>query len=47
MSTHNVRFEWEGHDEEILKEVEAKNIPPVPGRPYQWDMPAQSRVRRW
>ncbi|RLN82508.1 hypothetical protein BBJ28_00014353 [Nothophytophthora sp. Chile5] len=47
LSTHNVRFEWEGAaEEEIMAETEAKNLPPVPGRPFAWDMPAQSRVQR-
>ena len=46
-STHNVRFEWEPFQEEILAECEAKNIPPVPGRPFQWAMPEISRIQRW
>ncbi|RLN89763.1 hypothetical protein BBJ28_00021426 [Nothophytophthora sp. Chile5] len=47
LSTHNVRFEWEGAaEEEIMAETEAKNLPPVPGRPFAWDMPSQSRVQR-
>lgn len=44
---HNVRFAWEGHDEEIIAEYEAKNLPPVPGRPFEWDMPERARARRW
>jgi hypothetical protein len=47
LSTHTVRFEWEAHQDEILEEAEAKGIPAAPGRPFQWDMPTQSRVRRW
>lgn len=47
LATHNVRFEWEAHQDEILEEAEAKGIPAAPGRPFQWDMPAHSRVRRW
>jgi hypothetical protein len=46
-ATHNVRFAWEGKDEEIIKEYEAKNIPPVPGQPFEWDMPDRARIRRW
>lgn len=46
-ASHNVRFAWEGHDEEIIADYEAKNIPPVPGRPFEWDMPDQARTRRW
>ncbi|TMW58239.1 hypothetical protein Poli38472_011827 [Pythium oligandrum] len=47
MSTHNVRMAWEAQEEEILKECEAKGIPPVPGRPFEWDMPDVARVNRW
>ncbi|ETO84185.1 hypothetical protein F444_01887 [Phytophthora nicotianae P1976] len=47
-STHNVRFEWEGDAEkDILEDLEAKNLPPTPGRPFVWDFPSQSRVMRW
>lgn len=46
-ATHNVRFAWEGHDEEIIADYEAKNIPPVPGAPFEWDMPARARTRQW
>ncbi|KUF91933.1 Mitochondrial Protein Translocase (MPT) Family [Phytophthora nicotianae] len=46
-STHNVRFEWEGDAEkDILEDLEAKNLPPTPGRPFVWDFPSQSRVMR-
>lgn len=38
---------WENDQEAILKECEEKNIPPVPGRPYEWKMPDCARVRRW
>ncbi|KAF1313806.1 hypothetical protein FI667_g16992, partial [Globisporangium splendens] len=46
-ATHNIRFAWEGKDEEIIKEYESKNIPPVPGQPFEWDMPDRARIRRW
>lgn len=46
-STHNVRFEWEAHQEEIMAEAEAKDLPPACGRPFSWDMPSISRVRQW
>ncbi|KAF4325314.1 hypothetical protein BBO99_00000417 [Phytophthora kernoviae] len=47
-STHNVRFHWEGDAEkEIMDDTEAKDLPPVPGRPFVWNLPAQSRVMRW
>lgn len=46
-ATHNVRYEWEGHEEEILKDCEAKNIPPTLGRPFEWSMPESARIRRW
>ncbi|KAF1778376.1 hypothetical protein GQ600_9717 [Phytophthora cactorum] len=46
-STHNVRFEWEGDAEkDIIEDLDAKNLPPTPGRPFVWDFPAQSRVMR-
>ncbi|CAI5742566.1 unnamed protein product [Peronospora destructor] len=48
VSTHNVRFEWEGDAEkDIVDANEAKNLPPTPGRPFVWDFPSQSRIMRW
>ncbi|KAJ0394026.1 hypothetical protein P43SY_010133 [Pythium insidiosum] len=47
VSTHNVRMAWEPKEEEILKDCEAKGIPPVPGAPFEWEMPDVARIRRW
>ncbi|EQC34048.1 hypothetical protein SDRG_08262 [Saprolegnia diclina VS20] len=45
--THLVRMEWEPFQAEIVAEYEANGTPPVPGRPFPWDMPNRSRIARW
>ncbi|OQR99301.1 hypothetical protein ACHHYP_07113 [Achlya hypogyna] len=45
--SHLVRMEWEPFQEEILAKCEEDNTPPVPGRPYPWNMPNRSRIARW
>ncbi|ETV87331.1 hypothetical protein H257_00946 [Aphanomyces astaci] len=46
-SSQCVKFEWEGSEDAIIAEYELNGTPPVPGRPFPWDMPAQSRIERW
>ncbi|KAF0693497.1 Aste57867_15552 [Aphanomyces stellatus] len=42
-----VKMEWEPFEEDIVAEYERNGTPPVPGRPFPWDMPSQSRIDRW
>ncbi|OQR96565.1 hypothetical protein THRCLA_07253 [Thraustotheca clavata] len=46
-NTHLVRMEWEPFQDEIIAEYEKNGTPPVPGRPFPWDMPARARISRW
>ncbi|CCI39414.1 unnamed protein product [Albugo candida] len=44
---HNVHYEWEPFQEEIIRDFEEKNLPPIPGRPCQWHVPTSSRQEDW
>nr|CCA15559.1 conserved hypothetical protein [Albugo laibachii Nc14] len=44
---HNVHYEWEPFQDEIIRDFEEKNLPPIPGRPCQWQVPSSSRQENW
>ncbi|KAG9412899.1 hypothetical protein AC1031_015790 [Aphanomyces cochlioides] len=46
-SSQCFKFEWEPFEADIIAAYERDGTPPVPGRPFPWDMPAQSRIDRW
>ena len=45
--TQLVRYEWEDRQEELIKEWEAKGLPPCPGGGVRWKVPERSRVASW
>ncbi|CAM9802296.1 unnamed protein product, partial [Choristocarpus tenellus] len=47
MPNHLIRPAWEGEEADIMKEMELKGLPPVPGRVLKIDVPKKVFIATW
>ena len=42
-----VHYAWEGEADAIVADCKAKGLPPIPGKPFVWKLPKESKIARW
>jgi hypothetical protein len=42
-----VHYAWEGEADAIVADCKAKGLPPIPGKPFAWKLPKESKIARW
>ena len=42
-----VHFAWEKDADAILADTKAKGLPPIPGQPFKWKLPAAAKIAKW